>query len=1111
MEGDLGNIFRLKRVLTYCAILWLGWVNTAAAISEPEEEPIFFTQFLSPAGVRHNPIVAIAQDDRGLMWFGSSLRGISVFDGYRKEEYRWGGAEDNGLESENIQSLMVSTAGHVWVATHREGLYRYHKESERFERFYPADVSFQQLDIQNIAQTRDGSVWVVSEGRGLFQVDTAARALHWVERDGYLQSMVTLKRGMAVAGTKDGLLIMEGANLMTSVPVDFDGYSPSTLAESRQGNLWIGLAGGKILEYSLERGEVVQTIQGVVPASTVVVDLHEDQYGTLWVLTSDRGIYLIPEEGNVQHLQYQPSKPNGLASDECYDIFEDKVGNIWIGTENGVQMYDQYRSKFSEVAYASVEQMEQEGIRYVSGLYEDANGHLWVGTREGYLFSRSKGETKFNSQWLLPATPNGPASRPISAFYPSGEEVLWLGTGTGLYRYHTPTQRLLNRVPLGGDSLQQRVRVIIPWGDEYLLLGTPWGLVKYHVPTGDHRAFRPSQGNWYNRANHITNLFEDEWGKIWVGSYQGLHLFDPVSETFISQDSLGGSLTNLWKEDFVLSIVAHGNALWVGTYNDGLYQIDLAEASRRHYQQIQAKNWSQRDGMVDDVVYAVVPDGLGNLWLPTNDGLSRFYLADSSFENFSMADGLLHNEFNIHANLITQNGEIFFGGINGLNVFTPADLLGQRNLNPPEVRLKEVTILTTSAGRNGHGEHNLERISLHERSKIVLPYHENFLKFSFFSTQYALPSDTQYEYYLDGLDREWIPVLGEPDAVYTNLQPGQYTLKVRAINYDGTIGEPIELLIQIRAPFWTRWWFFGSIFGLMGLVVFGGIVVRARQAKRKQKELEQIILERTRDLQSQKDLIDAQNEELKVSQENLTRLNNSKDFIFSILSHDLRSPLTTLKGFLGLMADSVEVFSKDEIVRLTNKIRQSVGTSLDLIDNILYWSQSQSGRVSYKPQTLLVESIVQQAVDLYRLSAEKKGVTLTSDLVKGYQLHADENMLFFILRNLISNALKFTPKGGVISITTREVKGELVLSVRDSGIGISEEVLDKIFNPNQAFTTRGTANEKGTGLGLKLVQQFVKVHQGSLKVNSDPGEGSEFIIALPTVEQPEPAETQGFI
>jgi len=274
---------------------------------------------------------------------------------------------------------------------------------------------------------------------------------------------------------------------------------------------------------------------------------------------------------------------------------------------------------------------------------------------------------------------------------------------------------------------------------------------------------------------------------------------------------------------------------------------------------------------------------------------------------------------------------------------------------------------------------------------------------------------------------------------------------------------------------------------LLSLLVIGAAIfywrLKREREKRDRERLEELLNERTKEIQQ--------------SREQLANLNEKKDLIFSILSHDLRSPLTTLKGFLGLLVEDGNTFTKEELRRYVEQIRNSVSTSLDLIDNTLFWSLSQMGSIQHNPERLLVSTLIEKVEALHQLAMERKYIQWNVQVENNLMVFADENMLYVTLRNLVSNAIKFTPSGKEIFVRAFKEGNTVQIEVKDQGIGMSTDYIQKLIQRENPAIKKGTSNEKGTGLGFILCQQFVEMNNGTLSIVSEEGKGSTFTIILP--------------
>ena len=610
----------------------------------------------------------------------------------------------------------------------------------------------------------------------------------------------------------------------------------------------------------------------------------------------------------------------------------------------------------------------------------------------------------------------------------------------------------------------KQVRQILK-DDENLYFVFGGALAVYNLKTGKSKTFRQ-----YGSSPSIRNgtfIYLDSQKRLWVGVSNGLSLYNPVTESFKHFPFEINPSRPLGTYFMILSIQEYQNKLWVGVFNSGLWSMDLSKLENPTINYL-----SDKDGLPNNTVYASIPDEKGNLWISTNQGVSKFNIEKKLFINFTTADGLQHEEFNRMAFLKCSSGEIAFGGINGLNIFNPASITIQEERYEPKL-----------LGMSLYHEENNETIfkGLINTKTGTLDYDQNDIDFHFNIPNYRYPRRFDAYYKLSGYDPDWVKA--ETNTIhYSNLKPGDYPFQLKTVSSSG-VEEVSTFILTIKQPFWQTWWFILLSAGIVSFMVFTIIQSNIQKSKLDKDRLEKLLSQRT--------------QEIEKSREELTNLNEKKDLIFSILSHDLRSPLTTLKGFLSILIDDSDHLSKEDIRKHASSIRNSVTSSLDLIDNTLFWSLSQTGNITYTPTVFSLDEMLTKIGSLYQLTADKKRIHFSVDISEKVMVRGDENMVYVTLRNLVSNALKFTPEGKSVKIATNKNHKFAEVIIQDEGIGMSDSYMQKLMAEEQPPLKKGTSNEKGTGLGLILCKKFIHINQGHLLVNSTEGEGTEFIVKLP--------------
>jgi signal transduction histidine kinase len=526
--------------------------------------------------------------------------------------------------------------------------------------------------------------------------------------------------------------------------------------------------------------------------------------------------------------------------------------------------------------------------------------------------------------------------------------------------------------------------------------------------------------------------------------------------------------------------------------------------------------------------------------MSTNNGLCRFNPIEESLKIYDQTDGLQGDQFFWGAAYKSSKGELFYGGSNGFNRFNPGEIFD--DMHKPSIVFTDFKLFNKSVGINDKiNDHIILEKSINKTEEIFLTYKENILSLEFSYLHYRVPDENQYKYKLENFDPEYI--LGnslQRTVTYTNLAPGKYEFKILASNHDGIwIDSPKILKINIAPPFWQTWWF-----RILGILFFISILatiysLRVAQIKRNSKKLKVLVTEKTHELdeknkqlERQKDelynkneilskqtsdlndinaqleerqqRVEEQSEELRVQAEVLrdtnqilVETNASKDKFFNIIAHDLKNPLNSILGLTELFSMRFEKIDTEKKLKYASEIYNAAKKSYELLENLLEWSRSQTNRIKTEPSVISVNSIIDQNLQLLAQNIQDKSIEIQNNLMPNSVAYADYNMCNTVFRNLISNAIKFTPKGGKISLASKITGSEIKITVSDTGVGIAKEKLENLFKIDKNTTTKGTDGEMGTGLGLILCNEFVIKNNGELTVDSILGKGTTIEVKLP--------------
>ncbi|HEX7585111.1 MAG TPA: ATP-binding protein, partial [Prolixibacteraceae bacterium] len=562
--------------------------------------------------------------------------------------------------------------------------------------------------------------------------------------------------------------------------------------------------------------------------------------------------------------------------------------------------------------------------------------------------------------------------------------------------------------------------------------------------------------------------------------------------------------------------------LWFGTFGSGIDKLELKTGK--------FTNYSKKDGLPGNSVTSILVDSLNNLWLATDNGLAKFNPDTKEVITFDQKDGLQNKSLKSWA-IKTKDGEMFFGGPDGFNSFYPDRIKYNQNQNIPPVVITGLKIFNNQIKINDkiNGRVILPK-NISETPELMLTYKENNFTFEFIALDYTTPEKNNYAYMMEGFDEGWIQCGTKREANYTNLDPGEYTFRVKASNSDGIWNEKgTSIKIIILPPWWETWWFrliaVFSIISIFGYIFYS----RVQHFKNQKILLEKLVAQKTSELQKmnttlinqaeelhqtnslleeRQNQIEEQSEELLAQKESLVKMNKvlndlnaTKDKFFSIIAHDIKNPFNAVLGFAGLLEENFKEWNDERKLEIINLIHTSSKNLYQLLDNLLQWARSQSGVLKFNPQKIELKETFKNIINLFKETSEAKNIQLSITIQeKELLVYADRDMLDAILRNLISNAIKFTRIEGKVQLIAETLDDFAIIKVIDNGVGISAKTQEQLFRIDTHNSTYGTQNESGTGLGLILVKEFVTRHGGEISVESILGEGSTFRFTLPLMK-----------
>jgi len=1025
---------------------------------------LYFDHLSIPGNFRAAYASSILQDPEGLLWFGTSS-GLYRYNGTDFTPFQYAAPDSLSLIGHEIQTLHWDRTGsRLLVGTQQSGLLTYSYRDDVLR-----SVGHSRVHINAIVQPDDGSLWLLSLANGLYRLEGDSLIPH-KETKIKSPSALLAHRGSVIVGDVRQLVILEGGQVKRTIPMTWPGkvFTSSArftaLMVDNRNRLWAGTDKDGIIIFDYATGQPLEYIAPEQrPFYSQITQLCQDKDGLVWILTKAEGLAIChPVTLRTRYFK-QNYAASSLSGNTCYAILEDHSGIVWIGTNGDINQYDRTKHKFEHYHHTPLEPNSLSD-NMVRSIYPDKNGLVWCGTNGGVI---NLIDPQSDSVGHIPVTLPGKHDIIVPfAFAERNDNEMFVGTSDGLLIMQKATHTFSYYKPLEELTHRRRVRQLILDGDTlYCLLAGH--LVIHDLKRGESQVYSrynpgsPLEGN-------ATYLYVDSMHTLWVATlHNSLSHFIPAEGRFVHHP-LAADTTRF----MVLSVSEIDGQFWVTTLNGGMLVFGKDAEGRLQ----KVKRYTEKDGLPDNTIYGVLADSHGDLWCSSNMGIIRFNRKDGLFTRYYTSEGVQEEEFNRLAFGRTPNGTLIFGGVNGVNLFSPEKLT-----MPVTLPLPKIFSITTTLSPKADTYTQYQLIG---KPSISLQYTQNFFTVDFGTTDYHTPRRYRYRYMLNDFDRHWIDPGAIPQAHYTGLAPGDYTFRVKVINDAGEEKET-SFRIHIVPPFWRTWWFMVLVVVVVSILITGMIQGRVQQDRIDRHRLEMLLTLRTAEIER--------------SREELQALNQKKDLIFSILSHDLRSPLTTLKGFLSmLIEDDSDSMPREEIRKHATTIRNSVTNSLDLIDNTLFWSLSQMGNITYSPTRVSINTLLEKVKGLYQLTAAKKMVELVIDVPESLYVNGDENMIYVTLRNLISNALKFTPKGSQVTVRGRVVETMAEIVITDQGAGMSEEELRKLLTFDQpVILKRGTADEKGTGLGLQLCKNFIKQNKGKLHATSVVGKGTSFYVELP--------------
>jgi len=1076
-------------------------------------QDIQFKHITIDDGLSQSTINCIFQDSKGFIWVGTE-NGLNRYDGYNFSIFKHEPSDSGSLSNSWIWDIFEDKQNNLWIATW-EGLNKYDPYQNKIIRYLtdpnnPHAISGDRPT--SICEDENGLLWIGTWGGGINIYDPEKNQFKSLRhnpddkssipsdqiRDIYYSSDKKI-----VAATWNGLSFIEqqtaGEYKIISYqresgkPGSLNSSLISSVVEDKFGDLWIGTFGGGLHKFQEEtntfKNYKYKKSDRYSLSSNGVMTLFIDSQDNLWIGTVADGLNRYwRQEDHFTRYRYNPDDKNSLNGDNIFSIFEDSSGLLWIGA-NGLNIYNPKGKRFRHFSSDS-KKIASVNHNQVTSFFEDRYGLLWIGTDGGGLNRYNPDSEEFSHFVHNPQDQMSLSNNNITSIVGRNNDIIWISTmGGGLNKFNIRTGRIDHLGYNNSIPETEGMNFIKDVGMDHqssLWIATyDRGLIQYDVINDKYYHFRGNpEDESILSSNYLLAVYVDSENDVWIGSWgSGICCYKQDEKRFIryiheadQPGTICGNIINTIYETKRDST----RTIWVGT-NTGLSYMNLDKPGPDNFEHI-----FRKDGLPGNVICGILEDGSGNLWISTNAGICKFNPDTRSFQNYDKNDGLQSNEFIAGSNYKGKKEQFYFGGINGFNTFYP-DSIRQSNLIPPVV-FTSFRIFDQPASFS-HGLNSIDT--------VTIQYWQNFFSFEFAAMDFTMPVKNQYAYMLEGFNKEWIYSGSRRYASYTNLDPGNYVLRIKGTNSDGVWNETgTSLKVIIIPPIWQTWWAYGIYSILIIGSILGVIKMRSWKLEKEKNQLEIIVNERTNEIQ-------VKNIQLAEQTDKLKEMDQIKSRFFANISHEFRTPLTLIKGPAEEMLKN-SFQGKPE--KAYSMILRNANRLLSLINQLLDLSKLESGNMRLKAALQSLSTFINVVVSSFSSLAVSRNILL--QYIKPQdeiEIYYDHDKLEKVLNNLLSNAFKFTPENGFITITLDTIHsrndsypdGAIKISVHDSGVGVSEDDIDNIF---ERFTQGHKSPQhisEGSGIGLALTKELVELHHGHIGISSIPDEGTMFDVILP--------------
>jgi len=1076
-----GIISLFLLLFVYCPL-----VNTA------QQPPYQFSQLDITKGLSHNRITSIYKDHKGFMWFGT-IAGLNRYDGYSFKTFTYDADDSLSLADSYVQKIFELPHRKMFIQS-RSGNSIYDPVKENFTdaAIWLRSAGLPAGSIKSIAKTGK-YFWFLFADSGLYKMyadgktakrpgdNNTASAIADVKPDSKGNLVIVYRNGVIEKMDCNTDKIFFSTDAVTK-ELDKAIYDFSIFTDM-QDDIWLYLPTVPFgaIYYNTFSNEVKKiTKENGILNNNIVSGIVQDANNNIWIGTDHGGANVIDKKTfRALYIKNIEGDNTSLSQNVITTLYKDDLGFIWLGTyKRGINYYHENITKFPLYRHQPGNSASL-GYDDVNRFVEDSKGNIWIGTNGGGLIYFDRQANTFKQYRHEVNNSNSISNDVIVSLCIDHENKLWIGSYFGgldcfdgarfiHYRHSDANSKSL---------AEDRVWEIYEDGDMNLWIGTyDGGLDRFDRENNIFYHYKKGKNSV--SSNYAGAFAEDADGNLWIGTDAGLDVLQKASGKFLHYNTSNSNLSN---NDIISLLKDNAQNIWIGTRN-GLNVFSVA--NKKFY------SFGVKNGLPDNSILNILQDDANNIWISTFRGLSKISAQNAggvikiNCKNYDELDGLQNRDFNDNAAYKTRSGELIFGGASGFNIFNPSNI--KENKNVPKIAFTDFQLYNNSLSDGEvFNKHVILPQAISETKEITLRYNENVFSIEFASLSFDNTEKNQYAFMLEDFNKDWLVTSAATrHATYTNLDPGEYVFKVKAANDDGVWNsEGISMRIHILPPFWQT-----PLAYAIYLLVAAAILFFARR----------LVIQRAR-------MRFALEQERKEAQR-LHELDMMKIKFFTNVSHEFRTPLSLILTPLDKIVKSTHEPEQKKHFQL---IHRNARRLLNLVNQLLDFRKMEVQELTMAYSEGDVAKFIRDICYSFTDMAEKKNIQFFYTSCKENLLTSfDHDKLERILFNLLSNAFKFTPENGTVNVDvfTKENGEEatVIIKIKDTGIGISKEKQDKIFERFFQSETPGAIINQGSGIGLAITKEFVRMHNGTIHVESELEKGTCFTVTLPFKKITEP-------